>query len=178
MSTSPLEPVKKSNALLITLGSIGGVLLLAVVALTFLLIGRGSSEQVQVAASDSPTPSPTTSETVAPEPAPEPEDTTPRFTNFSALTEVTCPQEGDKPEIMVSWDTAFAVEVWYTSGHEDAKDDDYMQVPLSGSQADFTDEHLFPCNHRETSEYTITLVGPNDERVSEFWTVTDLAWEN
>ncbi len=176
--TSPAEPAKKSNALIITLASIGGVLLLAVVALAFLLIGRGSvsDDPGLVAASDSPSPTPTVSESVTPQPGPEPEETTPRFTSFDALTEVECPQDGEKPEILVSWETAFAVEVWYTSGHEDAKDDNYMQVPLNGSQDDFTDEHLFPCNHREISEYTLTLVGPNDERVSEFWTVVDVNW--
>jgi hypothetical protein len=180
MSTPPVDPAKKSNALIITLASIGGVLLLAVVALVFLLIGRGtgSGDPGLTAASDSPSPTPTVSASVEPEPEPEPEDTTPRFTSFDALTEVECPPDGEKPEILVSWETAFAVEVWYTSGHEDAKDDNYMQVPLSGSQADFTDEHLFPCNHRETSEYTLTLVGPNNERVSEFWTVVDLNWNN
>lgn len=181
MTTAPAP--KKSNALVITLATAGGVLLLAVVALVFLLIGRGTAVDGTTDAAASPSPSATASPTPTPAPtseeaAPEPEDTSPRFTSFDALRAVECPNEGDKPEIMVSWTTANAVEVWYTSGHEDAKDDAYMQVPLSGSQADFTDEHLFPCAHRGDQDYTLTLVGPNGERVSEFWTVVDLNWQN
>ncbi len=182
MTTAPAP--KKSNALVITLATAGGVLLLAVVALVFLLIGRGTADDGTTDAAASPSPSVTaTGPTPAPSPtteeaAPEPEDASPRFTSFDALLEVECPNEGDKPEILVSWTTANAVEVWYTSGHEDAKDDAYMQVPLDGSQADFTDEHLFPCAHRGDQDYTLTLVGPNGERVSEFWTVVDLNWQN
>lgn len=178
----PADP-KKSNTLIITLVTVGGVLLLAVVALAFLLIGRGLGPgSTDAAASPSPsetqTPTPTPSESESQDqPAAEPENTSPRFTNFTALTQVQCPNEGDKPEIMVSWSTANAVEVWYTSGNEDAKDDNYMQVPLTGSQNDFTDEHLFPCAHRGTQDYTITLVGPGGEHVSEHWTVTDLNWQ-
>ncbi|MDP3209921.1 MAG: hypothetical protein Q8M65_12305, partial [Rhodoglobus sp.] len=173
---------KKSNALVITLVSVGGVLLLAVVALAFLLIGRGIGGGTDAAASPGPlvtasstsTPTPTPTETQA---APAPVDTSPRFTSFNSQNQVQCPNEGDKPEIKVNWATASAVEVWYTSGNEDAKDDNYMQVPLTGSQADFTDEHLFPCAHRGTQDYTITLVGPGGEHVSKHWTVTDLNWQ-
>ena len=179
---TPLPQSGKSRTLVVTLATVGGVLLLAVVALIFLLIGRGLGGGTDAAASPSPlvsetasaSPTPTPSET---QPAPEPEDTSPRFTSFDALTEVQCPNEGDKPEIMVSWSTANAVEVGYTSGDEDAKDDNYMQVPVTGSQADFTDEHLFPCAHRGTQDYTLTLVGPSGEHVSEHWTVTDLNWQ-
>lgn len=180
MTTAPTP--KKSNTLVITLATVGGVLLLAVVALVFLLIGRGTAGDGTTDAAASPSPTVTASPTPTPtpttEPAPEPEDTSARFTSFDALTEVECPNEGDKPEILVSWTTANAVEVWYTSGNEDAKDDNYMQVPLNGSQADFTDEHLFPCAHRGDQDYTLTLVGPNGEHVSEHWTVVDLNWQN
>ncbi len=183
MSDPPSSP-KKRNTLVIALASTGGVLLLAVVALAFLLIGRGLGGGADAAASPSPqdapsqTPSPTPTPSATPEQAaPQPVDRSPRFTEFTAQTEVQCPNEGDKPEIMVSWSTANAVEVWYTSGDDDAKDDNYMQVPLTGSQANFTDEHLFPCAHRGTQDYTITLVGPGGEHVSEHWTVTDLNWQ-
>jgi hypothetical protein len=183
MTTTPIQqPVpggagKKPNTLIITLSIVGGVLLLAVIALAFLLIGRGTASGdggQALATSAAPTPTPTVTEAAPP---PPPEDTSPRFTSFDAVTEVQCPQDGEKPEIQFSWETAHAVEVWYTSGHEDAVVDNYMQVPLSGSQADLTDEHLFPCNHRGTQDYTVTLVGDNGEHVSEFWTVTDLNWQ-
>jgi hypothetical protein len=188
MSTIPLptQPTgpKQNRTLIIVLSAVGGVLLLAVVALLFLLLGRGLASEPTAGVTDaptatgtptaSPTPSPTQTQ-AAPPPA---EDTTPRFTSFNAVTEVMCPNSGDKPEIQFSWSTANAVEVWYTSGHEDAVDDNYMQVPLSGDQDDLTDEHLFECAHREFGEYTLTLVGENGEHVNQFWTVVDLNWNS
>ena len=190
MSTVPLPtqpaggPAPKSNrTLIIVLSAVGGVLLLSVVALLFLLLGRGTAGEPTAGVTGTPTPTSTASASATPAPtqteaAPPPaeEDNTPRFTSFNAVTEVQCPNSGDKPEIQFNWSTANAVEVWYTSGHEDAVDDNYMQVPLSGSQNDLTDEHLFECAHRETGEYTLTLVGENGERVHQFWTVTDLNW--
>jgi hypothetical protein len=136
---------------------------------------------VTSSSSATPTPlavTPTATSTAAPtaeaqQPA---EDTSPRFTSFNALTEVACPQDGDKPEIQFNWQTAHATQVWYTSGLEDAVDDNYMQVPLNGSQSDLTDEHLFPCNHRSSQQYTVTLLGDNGEHVSEHFTVTDTNW--
>lgn len=178
MTTVP-TPGKRPSPVVITLIVVGGVLLLAVVALLFLLLGRGLNAQPTA----DTTPTPTASATTSPSPTPTgeaapppPADTTPRFTSFNAVTQVQCPNSGDKPEIQFNWSTANAVEVWYTSGHEDAVDDNYMQVPLNGSQADLTDEHLFPCAHRETSDYTITLVGTDGSHVSQYWTVVDLNW--
>jgi hypothetical protein len=184
LPTQPNGGPKQNRTLIIALSAVGGVLLLAVVALLFLLLGRGLASEPTAGVTGTPTPTatPTVSATpLADQPQADPppaEDTTPRFTSFNAVTEVMCPNSGDKPEIQFSWATANAVEVWYTSGHEDAKDDDYMQVPLSGNQNDLTDEHLFECAHRETGEYTLTLVGPNGERVHQFWTVVDLNWNS
>lgn len=182
MSTEP-APDRRRNPLVITLIVIGGLLLLAVVALLFLLIGRGLSPQPTVDTSPVPGVSPRPSATPTGEAAPVPpqEDTSTRFTLFEAPTEVLCdPGDEDnqppKPEIMVRWESVNAVEAWYSPSSKDAKDDGYMQVPLSGSQADFTDEHLFPCfDQGPTRDYTITLVGPNGEHVSRTWTVTDLS---
>lgn len=184
MSTA--TPGRRPSPLIITLIAVGGVLLLTVVALLFLLLGRGMAG-TPTAATSTPTPTPTATPTAAPTPTPDgeaappppPEDTTPRFTAFDAVTEVRCDPTGeqDKPEIEFSWATANAVEVWYTSGHEDAVADGYMRVPLAGSQADLTDEHLFECNHRRTGEYTLTLVGTDGSHVSQYWTVVDLNWQ-
>ena len=190
MSTIPLptQPAagapKPNRTLIIVLSVVGGVLLLSVVALLFLLLGRGLAGEPVSSVTETATPTATPSVSATPVPtqtqaAPPPaEDTTPRFTSFNAVTEVRCPNSGDKPEIQFDWDTANAVEVWYTSGHEDAVEDNYMQVPLSGSQNDLTDEHLFECAHRETGEYTLTLVGENGEHVSQYWTVVDLNWNS
>lgn len=180
MSTAPTA---RSNRILIVLSIAGGVLLLAVVALVFLLIGRGTGtvQTSGVVTTATPTPSaslsPSPTQTAA-APAPAPENTTPRFTSFTAVTEVQCPNSGDKPEIQFSWQTAHAVEVWYTSGDDDAIDDNYMQVPLNGDQSDLTDEHLFPCAHRGSQDYTLTLLGENGEHVSQRWTIVDLNWQS
>ena len=184
LPTQPAGGPKSNRTMFIVLLALGGALLLAVVAVLFLLLGRGFAGEPTAGVTATPTPSATATASPTPEPtqtqaAPPPaEDSTPRFTSFSAVTEVQCPNSGDKPEIQFSWSTANAVEVWYTSGHEDAVDDNYMQVPLSGSQNDLTDEHLFECAHRETGDYTLTLVGENGEHVSQYWTVTDLNWNS
>lgn len=190
MTTEPMNVTPPPGATggasrtpVIVLSIVGGVLLLTVVALLFLFIGRGmggptageTTGPLIPSASATPSATPTPTQTTA---APPPEDTTPRFTFFSALTEVRCPNSGDKPEIQVAWETAYAVQVWYTAGDDDAVDDAYMQVPLAGTQNDLTDEHLFPCAHREFEDYTITLLGPGGEHVSKTWRVTDLNWNS
>lgn len=181
MTTAPAAPRKTSGGI-IALIVIGGLLLLAVVAVLFLLLGRslGGADNAGVVTGASPTPAASASPSATPTaaaPAPAPvEDTTPRFTSFNAQTEVACPQDGDKPEIQFNWQTAHATQVWYTSGKEDAIDDNYMQVPLNGSQDDLTDEHLFPCNHRSAQTYTVTLLGDDGSHVSEQFKVTDTNW--
>ncbi len=169
----------------------GGVLLLAVVAIVFLLIGRGSAEPAAV---DTPSPSPTASASPSvtpsatpgadptPEaPAPPPVDNSTRFTNFSADLTVECDPTGqqDKPEITFSWTAVNAVEAWYTPSDEDAKNDDYMRFPRAdrGTNDDLTDEHLFPCNHDQFLDVTITLVGPGGEHVSKHVVYEDVNWQ-
>ena len=188
MSTEP-APGKKSNRTLIVLIAVIGVLLLAFIALVFFMLGQnangnrepaGLDSSASPSASVSETPSAGPSESPSGEAAP-PAATSPRFTSFSAPPTVTC-DAGDednqppKPEIMVSWASANAVEAWYSPGDQDAKNKNYMRIPLSGDQDDLTDEHLFPCFDQGPSrDYTITLVGPNGEHVSKTWTVTDLS---
>lgn len=99
------------------------------------------------------------------------------FTSFEAPTTATCmavPPEGQeqKPPIVVTWSSANAVEAWYSPSAQDAKDDAYLQIPLSGSQADFGAESLYPCFHDQSHSYTITLVGADGAHVSKTWTVT------
>ena len=165
---------------------VAGALLLAVVAIVFLLIGRGSAAP-GAGDTPTPTPTPTTSDSASPTPteSEEPEtqapvDNSTRFTNFSADLTVECDPTGeqDKPEITFSWTAANAVEAWYTPSDEDAKDDNYMRFPnaSAGTNNDLTDEHLFPCNHRQFMDMTITLVGPNGEHVSEHVVYEDVNW--
>ncbi len=188
MSTDPASS-KKNNRTLIALVAVIVALLLALVALVFFILGQGSAidrEPTGLGSSTGPpaTPSEIPSETPSESPsgqAAPPADTTARSTAFKAPTTVTC-DAGDednqppKPTLMVSWSSVNAVEAWYSPGNQDAKNKNYMRIPLSGNQDDFTDEHLFPCFDQGPSrDYTITLVGANGEHVSKTWTVTDLS---
>jgi hypothetical protein len=170
----------------IILGVVAGVLLLAVVAIVFLLIGRGSGTP-GAGDTPSPTPTPTVTDSASPTPSESdesetqaPVDNSTRFTNFSADLTVECDPTGeqDKPEITFSWTAANAVEAWYTPSDDDAKDDNYMQFPNAnaGTQNDLTDEHLFPCNHDQYLDVTITLVAPNGEHVSKHVVYEDVNW--
>jgi hypothetical protein len=179
------------SRLTIILAVVAGVLLLAVVAIVFLLIGRGSgtpaagetnSPSATPTPTDSATPTSTPTSGESEEPAPPPVDNSTRFTNFSADLTVECDPTGqqDKPEITFSWTAANAVEAWYTPSDEDAKDDDYMRFPNAnaGSNNDLTDEHLFPCNHDQYLDVTITLVGPGGQHVSKHVVYEDVNWGN
>jgi hypothetical protein len=185
VSTNPITP-SKPRPLTIILISACGVLLLAVVALVFLFIGRGSAGGDQLAnqslATNSATPTATTAPpptqaapVAAPTTAPKPVDHSTRFTSFIAPTTVKCVQGSDtKPLIHVSWSSVNAVSAWYTANNGDAANDKYMQIPLSGNQDNFTDEHLFDCFHRPSQDYTLTLVAPNGAHISKHWTVTNV----
>jgi hypothetical protein len=174
------------NRLILILGIVAAVLLLTVVAIVFLLIGRGTAVPTAgetptptTTASESPTPTATADE--QPDQTQAPVDNSTRFTNFSADLTVECDPTGeqDKPEITFSWTAANAVEAWYTPSDEDAKDDDYMRFPNAnaGTQNDLTDEHLFPCNHDQYLDVTITLVGPGGEHVSHHVVYEDVNWQ-
>jgi hypothetical protein len=183
-SGAPTPPADGRNRLILILGIIAAVLLLTVVAIVFLLIGRGTAGP---GAGETPTPSTSASESPTPTPDAEPEptqapvDNSTRFTNFSADLTVECDPTGeqDKPEITFSWTAANAVEAWYSPSDEDAKDDNYMRFPNAnaGTQNDLTDEHLFPCNHDQYLDVTITLVGPGGEHVSHHVVYEDVNWQ-
>ncbi len=192
MTTEPLStsdpgtpPADGRNRILLILGIAAAVLLLAVVAIVFLLIGRGSAGP---GAGETPTPTLTSSESPTPtNTADDPDETqapvddSTRFTDFSADLTVECDPTGeqDKPEITFSWTAANAVEAWYTPSDDDAKDDDYMRFPNAnaGSNDDLTDEHLFPCNHDQYLDVTITLVGADGEHVSHHVVYEDVNWQ-
>lgn len=195
MTTTPLPTPDRDtpsptaggqNRIILILGIVAGLLLLTVVAVVFLLIGRGSAQPgagetptPTLAASESPTSTPT-SDADNDETAASVDNST-RFTDFSADLTVECDPTGeqDKPEITFSWTAANAVEAWYTPSDEDAKNDNYMQFPNAnaGTNNDLTDEHLFPCNHRQFMDMTITLVGPGGEHVSHHVVYEDVNWQ-
>jgi hypothetical protein len=176
------------SRLVLILGIVAGVLLLTVVAVVFLLIGRDSAIPASdltptptTTAIESPTPTATTTADEQPDGTQAPVDNSTRFTNFTADLTVECDPTGeqDKPEITFSWTAVNAVEAWYTPSDDDAKDDDYMRFPNAnaGTQNDLTDEHLFPCNHDQYLDVTITLVGPGGEHVSHHVVYEDVNWQ-
>jgi hypothetical protein len=184
--TPPDPPPGGANRIAVVLAIVGGVLLLCVVALVFLMIGRGTAgptvgESPSPSTTPSPTSTPTPTETPIPGVTEEPVDDSTRFTDFTADLTVECDPTGeqDKPEITFSWTAVNAVEAWYTPSDDDAKDDDYLQFPRAdrGTNDDLTDEHLFPCNHDQFLDVTITLVGPGGEHVSEHVVYEDVNWQ-
>jgi hypothetical protein len=201
MTTTPIPtgPTPAGAAgpskLLIALIAIGGVLLLAVVAIIFLLIGQNSNGG-GVNAGDA-TPIPTASDSSA---APtddsgndsgddggQPVDNSVRFTSFDFDPTVECDPTGqaeEKAQPSISWDSANATHVYWTPNSDDATADNGYEVGASGNQNDMSDSkgpgerYEFPCNHRETFDTTITLVGANGETVSKHVTFTDVNWNS
>ena len=208
MTTTPIPtgPTPTGAAgpskLLIALIAVGGVLLLAVVAIVFLLIGQNANGGDGINAGDQ-TPLPTVSETptVAPTDAAgegegeqgdggdggdggQPVDNSVRFTSFNYNAQVSCDPTGndEKPSPSISWSSANAVHVYWTPNNNDANASNGYEVGASGNQDDMSaskgegERYEFPCNHRETFDTTITLVGANGQTVSKHVTFTDINW--
>jgi flagellar basal body-associated protein FliL len=183
MSTTE-TPRGKLSPLVITLIAICGVLLLVVVAVTFLLIGQNTGSGGSLAAtpsgsSNSATPiaEPSASAPQAAQsPAPKPVDKSTRFTAFSAPTTITCdPDAENHPKIQVSWSSANAVKAYWAPHKGDASDGTGYPVPVSGNQDGIVDNpHEYDCGNGDHQDNTITLVGPKGEKVSKSWTVTEI----
>jgi hypothetical protein len=205
MTTTPIPtgpagtPAAGPNKLLIALIAVGGVLLLAIVAIVFLLIGQSTAGGTIGAGDQSPTPVVTeTPATPAAEPSGEatdddgdgggqqaPVDNSVRFTSFSADLNVQCDSTGqaeEKAQPQISWSSANAVTVYWTPNAQEANAQNGYQVPPSGNQNDMSaskgpgERYEFPCNHRQTFDTTITLVGANGQKVSKTVTFTDVNW--
>ena len=184
MSTAPAS-TGLDRRLLIALLAVGAVLVVGIIVLIVVLLTRGSggtaladatsTPSTRANASATPTPTPTG----AAQPTSAPVDQSTHFTSFNVVTTVHCDTTGNspKPVVTLSWASQNAVEAWFSPANVDAKDQGYMQVPTTGNQNDLTDEHLFDCNHRQTEDVTITLVGPNGEHVSKHATITDANWQ-
>ncbi len=185
----------KSRRLLIILASVGGALLIAVLILLVVLLTRGApttnptdsaspspspTPSQTPSTSPSPTPSPSATSTPPPEPEPTqpPQATGPRFSSFSApASEGGCSKgtidfTPPVPTLRVSWATKGTDEAWIVMGDSDAADSQFMQIPLNGDQSDFPYPLYFNCSS-DSTEYTITLVGPDGEHVNKHWTVTN-----
>ncbi len=204
MTTTPIPtgPVGSTgpNKLLIALIAVGGVLLLAVVAIIFLLIGQGTAGGNINAGGTTSTPAPTqTAATPVAEPTDEatddsgdqgdggqpPVDNSLRFTSFNADLQVACDPTGqaeEKAQPQISWSAANASAVYWTPNNQDATADNGYRVPLSGNQNDMSaskgpgERYEFPCNHRQTFDTTITIYGANGQKVSKHVTFTDVNW--
>jgi hypothetical protein len=207
MTTTPIPtgPTPSGAAgpskLLIALIAVGGVLLLAVVAIIFLLLGQNSNGGDGVNAGDQ-TPLPVATDTASPAPTDgsgdqgdgdssddggdsgQAPDNSLRFTSFNYNAQVSCDPTGndEKPSPSISWSSANAVHVYWTPNSNDATADNGYEVGASGNQDDMSqskgpgERYEFPCNHRETFDTTITLVGANGQTVSKHVTFTDINW--
>jgi hypothetical protein len=193
--TVPLEVVeeRKSRKLILTLGIIGGLLLIGVIILLVALLTRGGTPTALPTDSASPTPSssatatstptpsatptPTATQTQAPPPPPPPDNST-AFTNFIPEKTVECyyseAPNFDPPPLLieVSWTSKNAVSAWFAQNVPDAADTGYMQIPVNGDESDFPYDQEYPC-YQPNNSYTITIVGPNGEHVTKRWTVTN-----
>jgi len=172
--------------LLVALLIVGGVLAVGIIVLIVVLLTRGSGGTALADATSTPSTSANASATATPtpsasaeQPTSAPVDNSTHFTSFNVVTTVHCDTTGNspKPVVTLSWASQNAVEAWFSPANVDAKDQGYMQVPTTGNQNDLTDEHLFDCNHQQTEDVTITLVGPNGEHVSKHATITDANWQ-
>ena len=191
------------NKLLIALIAVGGVLLLTVVAIVFLLIGQNSNGGGGINAGDqTPLPTVTDTPTAAPtdgagdqgdgdqgdggdgDGGDQPADNSLRFTSFNYNAQVSCDPTGndEKPSPSISWSSANAAHVYWTPNSNDANAGNGYEVGASGNQDDMSaskgpgERYEFPCNHRETFDTTITLVGANGQTVSKHVTFTDINW--
>ena len=189
--TTPIAAAGSSK-LVIALISVGGVLLLAIVAAVFLLIGQNSAGNNNA---NGPDPLPITTETSTPaveetqqpvsDDAADPVDNSVHFTNFTADLTVECDTTGqaeEKAQPQISWSSANAVRVYWTPNNDDATAENGYEVGASGNQDTMSaskgagERYEFPCNHRETFDTTVTLVGADGQTVSEYVTFTDVNW--
>jgi hypothetical protein len=205
--TGPTGPVSAGpNKLMIALISVGAILVVAIVVIAFLVGqqtgGNGSINAGDVTSQPSTPPSATPGAEATDEPTTDggnsdggsssnggggsSSDKTVQFTSFNYNAQVACDPTGndEKPSPSISWSSKNAVHVYWTPNSNDATADNGYEVGPSGNQDDMTiskgpgERYEFPCNHRETFDTTITLVGANGQTVSKHVTFTDINWNS
>ncbi|MEO8261220.1 MAG: hypothetical protein ABI566_01510 [Pseudolysinimonas sp.] len=206
MTTAPIPTgptgTAGPNKVLIALIAVGAVLVLAIVAIAFLLIGQNSSGGNINSGDAGPTPTIGETATPAAEPTDEatdensggddgddggdaPVDNSVRFTSFNANLQVACDPTGqadEKAQPQISWSSANAVKAYWTPNAQEANADNGYQVGASGDQNTMSESkgpgerYEFPCNHDQFFDTTITLVGANGEKVSKTVRFEDVNW--
>jgi hypothetical protein len=206
MTTTPIptgptgSAASGPNKLLIALIAVGGVLLLSVVAIVFLLIGQNSGGGSINAGDQTPTPVVTEPATPVAEPTDEPVDggdgdggdsgqapvdNSVRFTSFNADLTVECDSTGQsefKAQPQISWTSVNAVKVYWTPSNREANASNGYQVGATGNTDTMSqskgegERYEFPCNHDQYFDTTVTLVGANGQKVSKSVTFTDINW--
>lgn len=186
VSTGPTptdEPEKKSKALLITLISVGGVLLIAIIVLLVLLFGRTEATPIvtpsptpssTATASATPTPTPTKTATTAPTTPPDPE--APVVNTFTvSTTQVTCPPltTDPQPQLTFSWTSDNASAAFFGVDVSNAQQNPYYSdLPPNGDTTDFGEGPTFTYSCSQSSHtYVITVVG-SGQSASKSITVT------
>ena len=204
MTTAPIPTgptgTAGPNKVLIALIAVGSVLVLAIVAIAFLLIGMNSGGGKIDSGDAAPTPA--TSETATPVAEPTdgvtdensgddsgdaPVDNSVRFTSFNADLTVECDPTGqaeEKAQPQISWASANAVKVYWTPNAQEANGENGYQVGASGDQNTMSDSkgpgerYEFPCNHDQYFDTTVTLVGADGQKVSKTVRFEDVNWNS
>lgn len=184
------EEKQKSRGLMIGLIIAGSLLLVAVIAIVFVLLGKQNGDPqggpVTPGASTSPTPQQTTanpdpSPTAtqdAPPPAPS---TTPKIDSFAVspsewFCNSSAPIPVPDPQLSFSWNTTNATHVYFGVGQTDDAEQNGMgwDLPSDGDDGDFPGgmDFTFYCPTASQS-YTITAKDDAGHKVSKTVTVTN-----
>ena len=187
-----IEEKQKSKGLLVGLIIAGALLLVAAIAIIFVLLGGAQSGDP--VSGDSPivtgTPEPLPSDSVTPEPTPSetedpPDDqpsTTPQIDSFTVSpSSWTCntgaPVPVEDPQLSFSWSTTNATHVYFGVGATDDAEQNGMgweDLPVDGSSGDFPGGMDFTFNCPvESQSYTITATDDAGHRTSKTVTVTN-----
>ena len=159
-------PLKKSNALLWTLVSIAGVLLITIIVLAIILLQpKDSPAPANTPTAEAPIEEP---EPEATEPEEEPEATGPVFDSFTAPETAGCTEETTEVPLEFSWESANAVRAYIGVGTDNARDD-----PFDGDlPPTYTYLNIVYLCDQESQTYTVTLEDESGEIASETVTVS------